>query len=110
MDKTSFKKLAQHLDKLPDGFSTNDSDVDLRLLQRLFTEEEADHPAVQHIQNIFRENPEKLMTVLHTAHTQGWDPAEFLKKVLDTISENPNADISKLLKTDPNGMFDQQVA
>lgn len=117
--------------------------------------QEANHPAVQHIQNIFREKTEKLfqwvkspgipadnnyaeralrptviarkisfgsqsekglktreklMTVLHTAHTRGWDPAEFLKEVLDTISDNPNTDISKLLTIEPHTTTSKQVA
>lgn len=114
----------------------------------------ANHPAVQYIQNIFRENQdklfqwvkspdipadnnyaerelrptviarkisfgsqsegglktrEKLMTVLHTAHTHGRDPSEFLKRVLDTISDDPNADISKLLKIDSHSASDKKA-
>jgi len=37
-----FKKLAHHLDDLPGGFPPTDSGVELRILQRLFTEEEAE--------------------------------------------------------------------
>lgn len=103
---------------------------------------EAEDPAVQHLQNIFREHQDKLfqwvkspeipadnnyaeralrptviarkisfgsqserglktreilMTVLHTAETRGWDPGKFLEKALELLSENPNADIYKLL-------------
>ena len=42
MEDTVYKKLAEHLDQLPGGFSSSDTDVDLRLLQRLFSTEEAD--------------------------------------------------------------------
>ncbi len=38
----SYQKLAQHLDKLPGGFPPSDSRVELRLLKRLFTPEEAE--------------------------------------------------------------------
>ena len=37
-----YRKLADHLDRLPGGFSPSDTGADLRLLQRLFTPEEAD--------------------------------------------------------------------
>jgi Fe-S-cluster-containing hydrogenase component 2 len=40
--QASYKKLAEHLDKLPGGFAPSDTGADLRLLQRLFTNEEAD--------------------------------------------------------------------
>ena len=103
---------------------------------------DAKDPAVQHLQNIFREHQDKLfqwvnspeipadnnyaeralrptviarkisfgsqserglktreilMTVLHTAEIHGWNPGRFLEKALDLLSENPNADIYKLL-------------
>ena len=38
----AYKKLAHHLDNLPDGFTPSDSGVELRLLKRLFTPEEAE--------------------------------------------------------------------
>jgi electron transport complex protein RnfB len=41
MEEAIFQKLAEHLDQLPGGFSSSDSDADMRLLQRLFTPEEA---------------------------------------------------------------------
>ena len=41
MEETIFKKLAEHLDKLPGGFSSSDCDADLRLLERLFSADEA---------------------------------------------------------------------
>ncbi len=37
-----YKKLARHLDNLPGGFPPTDSGVELRILKRLFTEEEAE--------------------------------------------------------------------
>jgi len=42
MEETIYKKLAEHLDHLPGGFSSSDTNADLRLLQRLFTTEEAE--------------------------------------------------------------------
>lgn len=41
-DRTDvFTRLAKHLDKLPAGFPPTDSEVELRILKRLFTPEEA---------------------------------------------------------------------
>jgi NAD-dependent dihydropyrimidine dehydrogenase PreA subunit len=37
-----YKKLARHLDNLPGGFPSTDTGVELRILRRLFTEEEAE--------------------------------------------------------------------
>jgi ferredoxin len=42
MKTDSYQKLAQHLDRLPGGFPPSDSGVELRLLKRLFTPEEAE--------------------------------------------------------------------
>jgi electron transport complex protein RnfB len=42
METDSYRKLAQHLEKLPGGFPPSDSGVELRLLKRLFTPEEAE--------------------------------------------------------------------
>ncbi len=41
MSKNVYERLAQHLDKLPGGFPPSPSGVELRLLKRLFTPEEA---------------------------------------------------------------------
>jgi Fe-S-cluster-containing hydrogenase component 2/DNA-binding Lrp family transcriptional regulator len=40
-NKDCFKKLAKHLDDLPGGFPSTESGVEIRILHRLFTEEEA---------------------------------------------------------------------
>ena len=40
--KESYRKLAEHLDQLPGGFAPSDTGAELRLLQRLFTPEEAE--------------------------------------------------------------------
>ncbi|GAB4255552.1 MAG: 4Fe-4S binding protein [Deferrisomatales bacterium] len=37
-----YRRLARHLDELPGGFPPTDSGVELRILRRLFTEEEAE--------------------------------------------------------------------
>ena len=42
MEEAIYKKLAEHLDQLPGGFSSCDTVIDLRLLQRLFSTEEAE--------------------------------------------------------------------
>ena len=41
MTESVYKKLARHLDNLPAGFPSTESGVELRLLRRLFTPEEA---------------------------------------------------------------------
>ena len=40
--ETSYEKLAEHLDQLPGGFVSSDTGANLRLLQRLFSTEEAE--------------------------------------------------------------------
>jgi len=42
MEKNSYKKLAERLDALPNGFPSTQDGAELRLLARLFTPEEAD--------------------------------------------------------------------
>jgi len=42
MAKDIYKKLAEHLDNLPSGFPSTESGVELRILHRLFTPEEAE--------------------------------------------------------------------
>ena len=37
-----YQRLAKHLDKLPGGFPSTESGVELRLLRRLFTPEQAE--------------------------------------------------------------------
>jgi electron transport complex protein RnfB len=37
-----YRKLAEHLDRLPDGFAPSETGADLRLLERLFTPQEAE--------------------------------------------------------------------
>ncbi|MFQ6116401.1 MAG: 4Fe-4S ferredoxin, partial [bacterium] len=41
MENDIYQKLAQHLDNLPGGFPATESGVELRILRRLFTPEEA---------------------------------------------------------------------
>jgi electron transport complex protein RnfB len=40
--KDIYKKLARHLDKMPAGFPSTDTGVELRILKRLFTPQEAE--------------------------------------------------------------------
>ena len=42
MNQEVYERLAQHLDRLPAGFPKTESGVELRILKRLFTEEEAE--------------------------------------------------------------------
>ena len=42
MNEQSYRKLAEHLDQFASGFAPSDTGADLRLLQRLFTPEEAE--------------------------------------------------------------------
>jgi Pyruvate/2-oxoacid:ferredoxin oxidoreductase delta subunit len=42
MNQESYQKLAEHLDRLPRGFAPSDTGAELRLLQRLFTPQEAE--------------------------------------------------------------------
>lgn len=42
VEEAIYKKLAEHLDQLPGGFSSSDTATDLRLLQRLFSTKEAE--------------------------------------------------------------------
>lgn len=42
VEEAIYKKLAEHLDQLPGGFSSSDTAVDMRLLKRLFSTEEAE--------------------------------------------------------------------
>ena len=42
MDEQKYRKLAEHLDRLPGGFAPSETGAELRLLKRLFTPEEAE--------------------------------------------------------------------
>ena len=42
MGEDVYRRLAEHLDRLPGGFAPSESGADLRLLERLFTPEEAE--------------------------------------------------------------------
>lgn len=42
MDEPLYRRLQQHLDRMPVGFPATDSGIELRILQRLFTVEEAE--------------------------------------------------------------------
>ena len=42
MNQEVYERLARHLDQLPGGFPKTESGVELRILNRLFTEEEAE--------------------------------------------------------------------
>ena len=42
MKEDSYRRLAEHLDRLPGGFAPSETGAELRLLRRLFTEQEAE--------------------------------------------------------------------
>ena len=42
MTEAIYQRLAKHLDDLPGGFPRSESGVEMRILRRLFTEEEAE--------------------------------------------------------------------
>ncbi|MBM3293677.1 MAG: 4Fe-4S dicluster domain-containing protein [Candidatus Aminicenantes bacterium] len=54
-----YKRLARHLDDLPAGFPPSESGVELRLLKRLFTEDEAEMALLL---SVFPEAPESVAT------------------------------------------------
>ena len=41
MDQDIYRRLAKHLDNLPAGYPATESGVEMRILRRLFTPEEA---------------------------------------------------------------------
>jgi len=57
MSKTAYRKLAQRLDALPNGFPSTESGVELELLAKLFSPEEA---ALAAQLRLTRESPEEL--------------------------------------------------
>ncbi|UCD56775.1 MAG: 4Fe-4S binding protein [Candidatus Hydrogenedentota bacterium] len=42
MSKDSYEKLAEHLDAMPQGFPRTDSGIEIRILKKIFSEEEAE--------------------------------------------------------------------
>lgn len=74
-----FTKLAQHLDSLPAGFPATDSGVELRILKRLFTPEEAAvalgltmmPESVAAIAQRLEKDPTELAPLLETMATKG---------------------------------------
>jgi len=67
--KDIYRRLARHLDDLPAGFPATESGVELRILRRLFTEEEAELAVVL---SVLPESPESVavrtkLTVAETA-------------------------------------------
>ena len=42
MNESVYRKLAEHLDKLPGGFEPSETGADIQLLMRLFTPEQAE--------------------------------------------------------------------
>jgi Fe-S-cluster-containing hydrogenase component 2 len=74
MNADIYKQLAQHLDNLPGGFPSTESGVELRILKRLFTPEEA--KLAVHLTLI----PEEVRVVAHRA---GLDREETARRLAD---------------------------
>ena len=47
-----YRRLAQRLDAIPNGFSATESGVELRLLEKIFTPEEAELASVMRLTHI----------------------------------------------------------
>jgi NAD-dependent dihydropyrimidine dehydrogenase PreA subunit/DNA-binding Lrp family transcriptional regulator len=75
MEQEIYKKLAGHLDNLPGGFPPTESGVELRILKRLFTPEEAN--LAVHL-TVFPEEPR---VVAHRAGTPRDETARRLEKM-----------------------------
>jgi ferredoxin len=61
LDEPAYRRLARHLDALPNGFPPSDSGIELRLLAKLFTPQEADVASQLRLQ---LETPEQIATRL----------------------------------------------
>lgn len=57
-----YKKLAKHLDDMPGGFPATESGVELRILRRLFTPEEAELALAL---TLFPEEPARVAKRIH---------------------------------------------
>lgn len=75
MEKDIYKRLARHLDNLPGGFPPTESGVELRILRRLFTPEEAD--LALHLTLI----PEEARVIARRVKIPKVDAAEGLEKM-----------------------------
>jgi len=62
MTKDIYQKLAEHLDNMPGGFPSTESGVELRILRRLFTPEEA---RIALRLTLFPEEPARVAKSLH---------------------------------------------
>jgi len=79
MTEAIYARLAQHLDNLPGGFPRSETGVEMRILRRLFTEEEAElavhlslrpEPAAKVAARLDRD-PEKIASLLHEMSHKG---------------------------------------
>jgi electron transport complex protein RnfB len=79
MTEAIYERLAKHLDGLPGGFPRSDTGVELRILRRLFTEEEAEltiqlsmrpEPAAKIAKRLERE-PEQIAQLLDAMSRKG---------------------------------------
>jgi electron transport complex protein RnfB len=79
MDKKIYEKLREHLDSLPTGYPKTQSGVELRMLQKLFTEEEAEmasqlKPLPERAEEVARRlgrDPEKIADFLYHMSKKG---------------------------------------
>ena len=77
----AYRKLALHLDALPNGFPPTESGVELRILARIFSPEDADLAAQ------LRLTPE---TPAQVAGRLGGDPRELAPRLKDMARAGPD--------------------
>jgi electron transport complex protein RnfB len=75
MSKDIYQKLARHLDNLPGGFPSTDSGVELRILRRLFSPQEAE--LALHLTLI----PEEPRVIAHRAKLSTEEAANLLEEM-----------------------------
>ncbi|MFO7890365.1 MAG: 4Fe-4S binding protein [bacterium] len=71
-----YKQLAQHLDKIPNGFPATESGVELKILARLFTAEEAEIACAMSLEP---ESPEII------AERLGWEKGRVYKSLKEMV-------------------------
>jgi Pyruvate/2-oxoacid:ferredoxin oxidoreductase delta subunit len=75
-----YRELREHIDRMPVGFPATESGVEIRLLKRLFTEEEAEAAL------LLSAVPEPLGRI-HARAPKGRFTAEELERLLDSLAE-----------------------
>ena len=76
-EKDVYRKLAEHLDKLPGGFRPSETDADIRLLKGLFTPQEAEYAT--HL-TLEKENTQTIAKKINL-------PVDRTEKILEEMSK-----------------------